>query len=279
MQLAFGTIAVFAATVSAGPTLAQENASTAQLTLQEAANIALSVQPGTVAEAERDQFEGRAVADIEIVNEAGEEIEFKVDLESDEILNVWTDDDPTDDPEAASLEDMTFLIPGDLGGGWDTDARIIGNAFMAGGLADGLVFENREGGNGAVGLTYVIENADTLSSTLMLNTAQIVLRSLNGTYDVSYEELEPVVAPIADFAAFIVQPGSDIQTMADLLEVYQGDSTGFAIGGESGQLGLDHLIAAMVLEGAGEDSSFNYVQFDDPQTAFAALASGQVTAL
>ncbi len=71
-------------------------------TSDEAINIALEVQAGTVVEAELDEFEGRAVYDIEIVNEAGEEIEFKVDVETGEILNQWTDDDPTDDPESGT---------------------------------------------------------------------------------------------------------------------------------------------------------------------------------
>lgn len=68
------------------------------LAVEQAIAIALEAQPGTIAEAELDQFEGKPVYDIEIVNAAGEEIEFKVDAATGEILNKWTDDDPTDDP-------------------------------------------------------------------------------------------------------------------------------------------------------------------------------------
>ncbi|MBO9448342.1 heme-binding protein [Ruegeria sp. R14_0] len=74
------------------------------LTIDEAIAIALAAQPGTVAEAEPDQFEGRPVIDIEIVNDAGQEVEFKVDVETGEILNQWVDDDPSDDPVSSNVQ-------------------------------------------------------------------------------------------------------------------------------------------------------------------------------
>ncbi|MEM7472572.1 MAG: tripartite tricarboxylate transporter substrate-binding protein [Pseudomonadota bacterium] len=249
------------------------------ISVEEASAIALSAQPGTIAEAELDQFEGKAAYDIEIVNQDGQEIEFKIDGETGEILNVWTDDDPTDDPGSATLDDVTFLIPGDLGGGWDTAARAVGEALTSAGVGEDLVFENQAGENGAVGLSYMIENAEALSNTLFINTTQIVTRSLNGTYTSSYTDLVPVAAPIADFAAFIVHPDSNIQTMADLLEAYQNDASGFAIGGGTGPKGMDHLAAAIVIEAAEEDPSFRYVQFDAVEPAFAALAAGEVTSI
>ena len=79
------------------PAFAQSNDG-ANLTIDEAVAIALEAQPGTVAEAELDQFDGRTVVDIEIVNEVGEEVEFKIDIATGEILDQWTDDDPSDDP-------------------------------------------------------------------------------------------------------------------------------------------------------------------------------------
>lgn len=78
-----------------------------RLTAEEAIAIALEVQPGTIGEAELDQFEGRDVYDIEVVNEAGEEIEFKVDVLTGDVLNTWTDDDPTDDPAAGATEEAS----------------------------------------------------------------------------------------------------------------------------------------------------------------------------
>ena len=75
------------------------------ISVEQAIAIALEAQAGTIGEAELDQFEGRPAYDIEVVNAAGDEIEFKVDAQTGEILNQWTDDDPTDDPVAGSDTD------------------------------------------------------------------------------------------------------------------------------------------------------------------------------
>ncbi|WP_170334574.1 heme-binding protein [Ruegeria arenilitoris] len=99
----FGVLAV--------PAVAQSAENTA-LSIDEAVAIALEAQPGTVAEAEPDQFEGRPVIDIEIVNDAGQEVEFKVDIETGQILNQWIDDDPSDDPITTNtLTDNTNAEP------------------------------------------------------------------------------------------------------------------------------------------------------------------------
>lgn len=98
--------------VLAAPVLAQSTEGPS-LTIEQAISIALDTQSGTVVEAETDQFEGRPVIDIEIVNEAGEEIEFKIDVETGEILDQRTDDDPSDDPvtfgEGASRDKVAAL--------------------------------------------------------------------------------------------------------------------------------------------------------------------------
>lgn len=96
------TLGLATAPMFAPAALAQTGGETPSITVEEAIAIALEVQEGTIGEAELDRFEGRPAYDIEVVNAAGEEIEFKVDAETGEILNLWTDDDPTDDPVAGA---------------------------------------------------------------------------------------------------------------------------------------------------------------------------------
>ncbi|MEM6384171.1 MAG: PepSY domain-containing protein [Pseudomonadota bacterium] len=98
-------LGMLAAPLSAPLALAQTSPQAPTISVEEAIAIALEAQTGTIGEAELDQFEGRAAYDIEVVNAAGEEIEFKVDAETGEILNQWTDDDPSDDPVAGSDTD------------------------------------------------------------------------------------------------------------------------------------------------------------------------------
>ncbi|GIT93221.1 hypothetical protein JANAI62_36350 [Jannaschia pagri] len=94
-----------AAPILAPAALAQTTQAATSITVEQAVAIALDAQAGTIGEAELDQFEGRPAYDIEVINAAGQEIEFKVDAETGEILNQWTDDDPTDDPVAGSDTD------------------------------------------------------------------------------------------------------------------------------------------------------------------------------
>lgn len=68
------------------------------LSAEDAIAIALKIQPGTIGEAELDEFEGKPAYDIEVIKDAGNEIEFKIDAETGAILNQWTDDDPSNDP-------------------------------------------------------------------------------------------------------------------------------------------------------------------------------------
>lgn len=75
------------------------------LSAQEAIAIALAAEPGTIAEAELEKYKGRQVFDIEVVNAAGEEVEFQIDARTGEILKAWIDDDPSDDPVAGASEE------------------------------------------------------------------------------------------------------------------------------------------------------------------------------
>ncbi|MEM9393756.1 MAG: tripartite tricarboxylate transporter substrate-binding protein [Pseudomonadota bacterium] len=277
------SIGILAASAFAQST--SDTPSESQLSIDDAIEVALAAQPGTVVEAERDTFEGRPVIDIEILNDAGEEIEFKVDIETGEILNVWTDDDPTDDPAEGEtsadevLDEATFLIPGHQGVGWDGTTRSIGLAFEASGVIEDVLFENRDGNNGGEGLSYMLDSAASQQDTLMLKTTQIVIRSLNGTYSDSFEDLIPVAAPIGDYVAFIVHAESRYRSMNDLIAEMQTGETDFSIGGGSAEGGIDHIAAVMATKAAGVSPAFDYVQFYAPAPALAALSSGKVDAI
>ncbi|MEM9760993.1 MAG: PepSY domain-containing protein [Pseudomonadota bacterium] len=74
------------------------------LTFNEAIAIALEEQPGVIAEIALERWQGDVVIDIEVVNEDGE-YEFHLDPETGEILAMWLDDDPSDDPGETEDED------------------------------------------------------------------------------------------------------------------------------------------------------------------------------
>lgn len=178
------------------------------------------------------------------------------------------------------LDSVHFLIPGGAGGGWDGTARGTGEALTESGLVGTASYENMSGGGGGVAIGYLIENAESQYGTLMVNSTPIVIRSLTGVFPYNFSDLTLVAGTIGDYATLVVNADSDIQSMDDLLAAYRADPQGTAIGGGSVPGGMDHLVAAMVMEAAGEDPlEVTYIPYDTGGPAMAALLSGEIAAL
>jgi len=178
------------------------------------------------------------------------------------------------------LDEVHFLIPGGAGGGWDGTARGTGEALTESGLVGSASYENMSGGGGGVAIAHLIENAESMGNTMMVNSTPIVIRSLTGVFPQSFRDLTLVAGTIGDYAALVVNTDSDIMSMDDLLNAYREDGMGFAIGGGSVPGGMDHIVAAMVMQAAGEDpTAFNYIPYDAGGAAMAGLLSGEIQAL
>lgn len=178
------------------------------------------------------------------------------------------------------LDSIHFLIPGGAGGGWDGTARGTGEALTTAGLVGTASYENMSGGGGGKAIGYLIENAESNHGTLMVNSTPIVIRSLTGVFPHNFRDLTLVSGTIGDYAAMVVGKDSPINSMADLIAAYDADAAGTAIGGGSVPGGMDHLVAAMVMEAAGKDAlGVKYIPYDAGGKAMAALLSGEIAAL
>ncbi|MEM1376921.1 MAG: tripartite tricarboxylate transporter substrate-binding protein [Pseudomonadota bacterium] len=178
------------------------------------------------------------------------------------------------------VEKIHFIIPGGAGGGWDGTARGTGEALTESGLVATASYENMSGGGGGKAIGYMIENADSLHDTLMVNSTPIVIRSLTGVFPHNFRDLTLVAGTIGDYAAIVVPADSDMNNMSDLLEAYKANPNDTAIGGGSVPGGMDHLVAAMVMKAAGEDpTAVKYIPYDAGGKAMAALLSGEIKAL
>ena len=178
------------------------------------------------------------------------------------------------------LDSVHFLIPGGAGGGWDGTARGTGEALTEAGLVGTASYENMSGGGGGKAIGYLIENADSNHGTLMVNSTPIIIRSLTGVFPQNFRDLTLVSGTIGDYAAIVVGKDSPINSMEDLLAAYDADPSATAIGGGSVPGGMDHLVAAMVMEAAGKDAlGVKYIPYDAGGKAMAALLSGEIAAL
>ena len=178
------------------------------------------------------------------------------------------------------LDSIHFLIPGGAGGGWDGTARGTGEALTAAGIVGTASYENMSGGGGGKAIGFLIENAESNTGTLMVNSTPIVIRSLTGVFPHNFRDLTLVAGTIGDYAAIVVGKDSTVNNMADLLAAYDADPSKTAIGGGSVPGGMDHLVAAMVMEAAGKDAlDVKYIPYDAGGKAMAALLSGEIAAL
>ncbi len=178
------------------------------------------------------------------------------------------------------LESVHFLIPGGAGGGWDGTARGTGEALTESGIVGSASYENMSGGGGGVAIGFLIENAESQYGTLMVNSTPIVIRSLTGVFPHNFRDLTLIAGTIGDYAALVVHSDSDIQNMGDLIAAFEADAGGTAIGGGSVPGGMDHLVAAMAMQAAGQDPlEVRYIAYDAGGAAMAALLSGEVAAI
>ena len=178
------------------------------------------------------------------------------------------------------VDSIHFLIPGGAGGGWDGTARGTGEALTNAGLVGTASYENMSGGGGGKAIAFLIENAKSNEGTLMVNSTPIVIRSLTGEIAQSFRDLTLVSGTIGDYAALVVGKDSPINSMDDLLAAFDADPNATPIGGGSVPGGMDHLVAAMVMEAAGKDAlAVKYIPYDAGGTAMAALLSGEIKAL
>ena len=184
------------------------------------------------------------------------------------------------EPQAAEIEKIHFLIPGGAGGGWDGTARGTGEALTKAGIVGTATYENMSGGGGGKAIGFLIENAASNYGTLMVNSTPIVIRSLVGRFPYNFRDLTMIAGTIGDYAAFVVNKDSPINSFKDLVAAYEADPRSVAIGGGSVPGGMDHLVVAMAMQAAGQDpTKVKYIPYDAGGKAMAALLSGEIAAL
>ena len=178
------------------------------------------------------------------------------------------------------VDKIHFLIPGGAGGGWDGTARGTGEALTKSGLLGEATYENMSGGGGGRAIGYLIENANSLPTTLMVSSTPIIMRSLTRAFPYNFTDLTLVASIIGDYAALAVKKDSSIQNLGDFIAMYKKDPKSLPISGGSVAGGMDHLVPALIVKKAGADpKNIKYLPFDAGGKALAAVLSGEAMVL
>jgi putative tricarboxylic transport membrane protein len=185
---------------------------------------------------------------------------------------------------AAEIGKIHFLIPGGPGdgpdSGWDGAARGVGEALTKSGLVNTASYRNMSGGGGGEAIAHLIETADRQHRTLMVTSTPIIIRSLQKVFPQSFRDLTPIAAVVANYGAFVVKPDSPLQTWQGLLEAFRANPRTLRVAGGSPRGGMDHLVAALAFQAAGEDPlALQYVPYDAGGKALASLLAGEAEVL
>jgi len=180
------------------------------------------------------------------------------------------------DAKAQEFNDIHFIVPGGAGGGWDSTARGTGEALTKAGLVGTASYENLSGGGGGKAIAYMIEAADRLDNTLMVNSTPIIVRSLTGVFPQSFRDLTPIAGVVAEYAAFGVPADSPYKSFTDVVEAIKADPNSVKFGGGSVRGGMDHIVAAYAVQkGGGDAKQVKYIPYDAGGKAIAGLLSGE----
>ena len=183
-------------------------------------------------------------------------------------------------PLSVAKERLHLLIPGGVGGGWDTTARGIGAALSTSGLVDVVSFENISGGGGSKAMAYLIETAERQHSTLMISSTPIILNALKGIFPQSYKDLVPVATAIADYGAFVVKVDSPYQNWQQMLDDYRLDPRNVKVAGGSVRGSMDHLVAVLAFKKSGVDAQqLRYIPYNAGAKAMVGLLSEETDML
>ncbi|MCY9846271.1 tripartite tricarboxylate transporter substrate binding protein [Vibrio caribbeanicus] len=181
---------------------------------------------------------------------------------------------------SAEIEEIHFLIPGQIGGGWDITARRTGEVLLQSGLIDKVSFENIPGDNGARAIFHLLETASDQKNTLLVSSTPIVIHSLTGLFPQSFHALTPIAATISDYSAIVTTNDSNFKKWQDVVELFRRKPKELKIIGGSPRGGMDHLVAASILGGEGFDPlALRYTGFDDSRKATTELLSGNANLL
>lgn len=182
--------------------------------------------------------------------------------------------------QSAAIKSIHFLIPGGAGGGWDSTARGVGKALRDAGLIEKASYENMSGGGGGKALNYLISTAKRQQGTLMVNSTPIVIRSLTGVFPQSFRDLMPIASVIADYAAFVVPKDSKYTSWKQVVADFKKNNKSIRVAGGSVKGGMDHIVAALAFQAAGEDPlKVKYIPYDAGGKAMAGLLSGDTQVL
>ena len=172
---------------------------------------------------------------------------------------------------------LHLLIPAGPGGGLDSTARALGESLMKIDTKINVSYENRTGGGGGKAMSYFVNSKSDFSNTLLVNSTPLLIRSIQGVFTQTYQDVVPIASLIADPAVIAVK---DSAKYSDWHSVLQNTNKHILVGGGSVKGSLDHIALSLLLKESGFSfRKARYIPYDGGGKALIGLLSSEVEVL
>ncbi|MCW5657680.1 MAG: tripartite tricarboxylate transporter substrate binding protein [Burkholderiaceae bacterium] len=180
-------------------------------------------------------------------------------------------------PHARAGVNLKMMVPANPGGGWDTTGRALGKALQESGEASSVVYENKGGAAGALGLAQFVNSAKGDPNAMMVMGAVMLGGLITGKPPVSLSQATPIARLTSEYNVFVVPAGSPLKSMKDVVDALKKDPASVKWGGGS-RGSTEHIAAAMIAREVGVDAAkINYVAFRGGGEATAAILGSNVS--
>ncbi|MGS5085843.1 Bug family tripartite tricarboxylate transporter substrate binding protein [Hydrogenophaga sp. A37] len=173
------------------------------------------------------------------------------------------------------LAKLTVYIPGGAGGGWDQTGRALGAAIQSAGLAQQVVYENKGGKGGTLGLTDFVERFNRDPAALLIGGMVMLGAIAVNRPAVTLAQVSPIARLTNDFMVLVTPSGGRLPDMNALKEAMRKDLSAVAFtGGSAG--GVDHMLAGMIARQLRLDvGRLKYLPTSSGREAMALLEKGE----
>jgi putative tricarboxylic transport membrane protein len=175
-------------------------------------------------------------------------------------------------------ETLQLMAPASPGGGWDTTARELQRNLQEAELVSTVEVFNVPGAGGTIGLADLASKNKGDSHTLMVMGLVMIGGIGLNEAPVGLDQTTPIARLTGEWEVIVVPAESDLETMADLAEMFKNDPASVSwAGGSAG--GTDHLLVGRIAQALEVDpSQINYVPFSGGGEALASLLGNETTA-
>lgn len=178
---------------------------------------------------------------------------------------------------AVAGDNGRIMIPANPGGGWDSTGRALGRALLEVGAFDKLVYENKGGAAGTLGLAQFVNASRGDPNALLVMGAVMLGGIITGKPPVSLALATPIARLTSEYNVFVLPANSPFNSLAEVLTQLKKDPASVKWGGGS-RGATEHIAAAMMARAVGVNPArINYLAFRGGGEAAAAILGGFVT--